>query len=187
MQTLAAMNLREALLEEHSKQQTNKIVLYIGADQKKFDELMQVFFNSPYRLVQHAAWPISYIVIAHPNLITKHLPAIVALLRQPNIHNAVKRNIVRFLQEIDIPEELHGQVMDVCFAFVADPREAVAVKAFSLTVLDKLREIYPDITGELKTLIETRLPNETAAFKSRAGKILARMEKGPGRKKQPGS
>jgi hypothetical protein len=52
------------------------------------------------------------------------------------------------------------------------PAEAVAVKAFSLTVLGKLAKIYPDIMPELKLLIEDQLPNQTAAFKVRAKQIL---------------
>ncbi len=37
------MNLRSEILKEHSKKQTDKIVRYIGTDQKKFDELVELF------------------------------------------------------------------------------------------------------------------------------------------------
>ena len=83
------------------------------------------------------------------------------------------RNILRVLQSYDIPASLHGRLMDACFRFIADPLAPIAVKAFSLTVLDKLSREYPDIRGELVTTIEERLPHETAAFRSRARKILA--------------
>ena len=66
----------------------------------------------------------------------------------------------------------HGEVMNTCFEFVADPETLPAIKASSLTVLEKLAEKYPDIKPELKLIIEERWPYESAAFKSRARKIL---------------
>ena len=54
--------------------------------------------------------------------------------------------------------------MDICFRYVASPKEAVAVKAFSLTVLGNLAKLYPEILPEIKLLIEAQLPNQTAAF-----------------------
>ncbi|MBK8089678.1 MAG: hypothetical protein IPK31_18100 [Chitinophagaceae bacterium] len=96
-------------------------------------------------------------------------------LRKEKLHNAVKRNIVRLLQEVPIPEKLHGEVMDTCFGFVADVQEAIAVKAFSLTILENLSKQYPEIKHELKVIIEERWDYETAAFHSRAKKILKNL------------
>lgn len=44
--------------------------------------------------------------------------------------------------------------MDICFNYIASPTEAVAIKAFSLTVLSNLAAIYPEILPEIKLLIE---------------------------------
>jgi len=166
------MNLREEILSEHSKAQTNKIIQWVGSSQKRFDELVHLFLHDEYRVTQRAGWPMSYVVSAHPQLVKKHLTVLVETLRKENLHNAVKRNIVRFLQDIPIPEELHGEVMDICFSFIMDPQEAVAVKAFSLTILEKLAKDYPEIMNELKVVVEERWDYETAAFHSRAKKIL---------------
>lgn len=82
---------------------------------------------------------------------------------------------MRLLEKTDIPFSLQGTVMDTCFQYIADPKEAVAVKAFSLGVLGKMMNMYPEIIPELKLLIEDRLPHETAAFASRAKKLLKKM------------
>lgn len=166
------MNLRSEILDEHSKAKTNKIIEWVGNSQQRFDELINLFLGDEYRITQRAGWPLSYIAIDHPQLVKKHLPVLVKTLRKEKLHNAVKRNIVRFLQEIPIPEKLQGDVMDCCFRFISDPAEAVAVKAFSLTILEKLAKDYPEIKNELKIIIEERWPYETAAFHSRAKKIL---------------
>jgi hypothetical protein len=167
------MNLREAILAEHSKQQTTKIVNWVGSNQQRFDELFSLFLNDEYRVVQRAAWPLSNAAIAHPLLIKKHFGKLLRNLQKPNLHDAVKRNTVRLLQDVEIPVKYHGTVMNLCFDYIISPTEKVAVKAFSLTILQKLSNQYPDIKQELVTVIENRWPYETAAFKSRAKKILS--------------
>lgn len=170
------MNIREVLLEEHSRQQCDRIVQYIGNSPSRFSELIRLFFSDEYRVVQRAAWPLSYCAIAHPILIRKHLKKIVENLDKPGIHDAVKRNTVRLLQEIAIPSDLHGRLMNTCFRFVEDPNEPVAIKAFSLTILHNLSKQYPEIIPEIKLLIGQQLPHQTAGFISRAKKILKEIE-----------
>jgi hypothetical protein len=166
------MNLREAILREHSKANCTRIVKWIGTDPKRFDVLVALFLNDEYRVVQRAAWPLSEIAIAHPSLIRKHLGKLLKQVRQTGLHEAVKRNTVRILQGIDIPERYHGDVMNLCFDYLVSPTEKPAVKAFSLTVLDKLSLLYPEIRQELRTIIEDQWDRETAAFRSRGRKIL---------------
>lgn len=169
---MSAFNLREVILKEHSKAQCTKIVNWVGTSQQRFDALFKLFLNDEYRVVQRAAWPVSYCVIAHPQFISKHWLALIKNLQKPNLHNAVKRNSIRLLQDIAIPGKYQGSIMDICFNYVASPTEAVAVKAFSLTVLGNLAKQYPEILPEIKLVIEEQMPQQTAAFKSRAKTFL---------------
>jgi hypothetical protein len=166
------MNLREQLLKEHSKANCNKIVQWIGASKQRFDELFKLFLSDEYRVVQNAAWPLSYCVIAHPQLIKKHFAKLVSNLARPGIQSAVKRNTMRLLQNIEVPKKYHGVLMDACFKYITVPGEAIAVKIFSLTVLEKLAKQYPEIVPELKLVIEENYEHASAGFKSRAKKIL---------------
>jgi hypothetical protein len=172
------MKLREAILAEHSRSQTNKIIRWIGNDQKRFDELFKLFISDDPLVTQRAGWPLSYAVIAHPGLIQKHFAKLLKNLAKPNLHNAVKRNSIRLLEDITIPERFHGDLMNICFDYITDPQEKPAIKAFSLTVLQNLSRQYPDIRNELKLVIESQWDNESAAFRSRAKKILKEIAKG---------
>ena len=169
-------DLREQILKEHSKAQCTTIVNWVGASQQRFDELFHLFLNDEYRVVQRAAWPVSYCVIAHPDFIKKYWPALIKNLQKQNLHNAVKRNSIRLLQGIKIPKKYQGQIMDICFKYVESPTEAVAVKAFSLTVLGNLAKQYPEIIPEMKLLIEEQLPHQTAAFKSRVKLLFKEVD-----------
>ncbi len=148
------------------------IVHWVGTLQERFDELFSLFLHDEYRVVQRAAWPLSYCAIAHPELIQKHFSKLINNLHKPGLHSAVRRNTVRLLQDVPIPAKYHGEIMDICFNYILSPEETVAVKAFSLTVLQKLSSFYPEIMQELKLVIEERWDHETTAFRSRAKKIL---------------
>ena len=169
------MDLRGQLLKEHSKTNTSRIITWVGSDQSRFDQLFDLFLHDEYRIVQRAAWPLSYCVMQHPPLIKKHFGKLLKNLRKPGIHDAVKRNTMRLLQSVDIPPRYQGTVTDTCFQYIATPAEPVAVKAFSLTVLEGLALQYPDIIPEIKLLIEENYDRETAAFKSRAKRLLKKI------------
>lgn len=170
------MKLREEILKEHSKAQCTKIVKWVGSNQQRFDELFNLFLNDEYRVVQRAAWPVSYCVDAHPILISKHWKELVNNLKKPNIHDAVKRNSVRLMQDIALPETYHGEIMDICFTYLESPKEALAIKCFSMSVLANLAKCYPEIKTELKIIVEDQLPHQTPGFKSRAKTVLKQLD-----------
>ena len=165
------MKLREEILKEHSKVQCTKIVKWVGSNQQRFDVLFNLFLHDEYRVVQRAAWPVSYCVRAHPQLIGHHFAKIIKNLQKPNLHDAVKRNTVRFLQNVSIPKRYQGALMDICFGYLQSPTEPIAVKVFAMTVLGNLSKEYPEIIPELKLVIEEQLPRQSAGFKSRAKKL----------------
>ena len=89
------MNLRNAILEEHSKAQTKMIVDWIGDHKDRIEALMDLFMNDEYRVVQRSAWMVSEVAKKHPELFSRHLPKLISKLEDTAAHNAVKRNIFR--------------------------------------------------------------------------------------------
>lgn len=170
------MNIKEEILKEHSKAQCTKVVKWVGSSQQRFDELFAIFLNEEYRITQRAAWPVSYCVMANPSFINKHWKKLISNLKKTKLHDAVKRNSIRLLQDMEIPEKYQGDLMDICFRYLESPTEALAVKVFSMTVLGNLAKKYPDIKSELKFLIEDQMLHQTAGFKSRGKKILKQLD-----------
>ncbi|MEN9547437.1 MAG: hypothetical protein RIR12_28 [Bacteroidota bacterium] len=166
------MNIKTALLKEHSKTQTNQIVAWIGSDQIRFNSLFALFTSDNYRLVQRSAWPLGYAVLAHPFLIKKHYALLFKKLEDATSHDAVKRNTLRILQEIDVPKKYHGTLMHLCFNFINTPTEKTAIRSFALTVLHRLSKTYTEIIPEIKTIIAERWTYETPSFKSRATRFI---------------
>ena len=166
------MDIRQALQAGHSKRLTIAIVEYIGNDAARFDELMQVFFAGEYRLTQRAAWPMNYCAEQQPQLILPYLPKLLKLLQCDDMHNAVKRNIVRLLQYVDVPKKLRAQVYSRCVDLVDDPRELPAVRVFAMTAAARIAKTEPALLSELRLIVEQHLPHATAAFRSRAKTVL---------------
>lgn len=172
------MGLRREILKEHSKAQATRIAEWIGNDKKRFAHLMEMFLNDEYRVVQRAAWIISMVAENYPKLLLPHLEAMVDRMKGNHLPAAVKRNVVKVLQNITIPTKLHGAIMEACFRFLADPKEAIAVRCFSMTVLANLSKEYPEIKNELKTVIEEALVQKASAgFRARAKNVIKELEK----------
>lgn len=171
------MDIRSALAKSHSKTTTLKIVKYIGDDVEKFRALVDIFLEGPYRITQRAAWPLSVCVESHPQLIQPHLNKILKFAGTPGIHDAVKRNTVRLLQFIDLPPKFQGKVADLCFRFLSEKAQPIAVRAFSLTVLSKIATAQKALQHELRIVIEDQLPYASPAFSARAKKVLHQLQK----------
>lgn len=169
------MDLRKEILKGHTKAQKDKIVAYVANDKKRFASLVTVFLNGPYRVTQRAAWPMTYVVESNPKLLTPHLKEILRFLEKEGIHDAVKRNAIRMLQFIDIPKKYHAKVTDLCFRFLSNRKEAIAIRVFAMSVLSKIADAHPELKNELALLIEDEMPYASAAFRSRGRKVLKQL------------
>ncbi|MBS1735978.1 MAG: hypothetical protein JSS98_05150 [Bacteroidetes bacterium] len=166
------MILKDQLLKAHNKNNCDIIVNWVGNHEDRFIQLFECFLTNDYRLAQRASWPLSYCVSAHPELLKNHFGALIKRMKSPSVHNAIKRNGVRLLQDVVIPEKFEGEIIEMCFSFLKSPYEAVAIKAFSMSVIFNLAQKYPELKRELKIAIEDQISHQSAAFKSRGNKIL---------------
>lgn len=177
MQQHLQMDIKAALLREHSKSQADRVANYACRSGNNFKELMECYSSKNFLLAQRAAWSVSIAGRLHPELVLPHLKYLVDVLDRKDVHDAVIRNSVRILETIDIPKKYQGKVMKACFGFLQDYSIPGAIKAFSMTTLFNLSKQYPEIRNELKSIIEGHWEHETPAFKSRGRKILAAIKK----------
>lgn len=167
------MDLRAAILEEHSKTQVIQITKWIGNDISRVKQLMQLFINDEYRIVQRAAWILSSVANDHPEVIIAYIPQMIDRMKDVHAPVAVKRNVLRILQRHTIPPAVHGELMNLCFDYLSDPKEVIAVRAFSMGILEQLSRLYPEIKNELRIIIETELAlSPTPGFRSKAKKVI---------------
>lgn len=172
------VNNRDFLIEhlsaEHSKAQTMFLVHWIGHDAGRLAALLDIFMGTDYRLTQRSAWVVRYVGEQVPYLLEPWLPQLVAMLRKPDAHPAVQRNVLNVFEAIDIPVAVQDELADCCFQYLADPQAAIVSRACAITVLDKICERVPELRPELRLLLEEHWEFGGAAFRSRARKVLGR-------------
>jgi hypothetical protein len=161
------MNLRE-----HSRQQYLFLTAYIGTDETRFHELLQLLYAGPRRLTQMAAGLLGHCAEAQPALLVPHVAALSDFCRQPNLPDAVRRNFMRALQFTDVPAEAQGAAFDLCLDLLNDAQEPVATKAFALTAATRLCQQYPPLARELLLVLEPQLALSRPALRSRARTAL---------------
>ncbi len=131
------MIIKEELLQEHSKSQTNKIADYIGNNKNRFKELMTLFLGKNELLNQRSAWVVSTVFKTQPQLISPYLKPIIKNMHHP-VHDAVKRNTLKILQNLAIPSDLQGEVCQICFPLLQSHNTAIAIKVFAMTVIKNI-------------------------------------------------
>ena len=67
------MDLKKKLNLGHSRLQTNEIVDYVNGSPDRFNKLINVYLNGPYRITQRAASPLSVCVERWPYLVDPHV------------------------------------------------------------------------------------------------------------------
>lgn len=168
------MNIKNELLADpyQSKRKATEVALYACTSPETFRELMHSFLSDESRLAQRAAYSVSIAAHSHPELIEPYIGVLISQLKRTDIHFAVIRNSARILQDSHIPDEFHGELMDVSFGLIQNRPVPIAIRAFCLTILYNLSGIYPEIRQELRVIIEELMDYEKPAFRARGKKIL---------------
>lgn len=171
------MDIREALLQEHSKAQTSRIVEYIGTDTERLDILIHLFLYDEYRICQRAAWAVGDIGEKYPELIEPYLEKMLKNLDN-NVHPAIIRNTVRVLSNLKkVSDSTLGLALDKCFRYLESPTVPVAIRVYAMRFLYKASLKEPDLKTELKILIEDFLEYEKPFFVAAGRDILRKMAK----------
>lgn len=164
------------LAESQSKKHTLKVTNWILENPIKIEELITLISDKDLFVARNAAWVTNYICSMKQELITPYFEQLYHTILNTKI-DGIKRNILCAWQGIQIPEEMNFYIADMCLHFLQNNKETVAVKAYSLSILQKLLPIIPELKEEILFEIEKQMPNSTAAFKYRAKAFLVYVNK----------
>ena len=174
------LQLNDFLSQPCSKKNALDVMNYIDSDEEKFAELMDLFLNGESKegkIKHRAGWMISHCCENNPSLVIPYLDALVCNLeKEKTLHNSIKRNTMKVLIPIkNIPHTLKGRLANLCFDYLADKNEAIAVRCNAMLVLYNIVQKEPELKSEFRMVIEEQLPFASAGFKSRARKILKQL------------
>jgi hypothetical protein len=166
------MDYRRGLKERNSKALWLEIFNDVGSDKGKLSELMDLFLGDDQRLAQSSSQPVGMIGEKKTDLIQPYLVKMVKHLKTNPI-DGVKRNVLRTFQFNTIPEEIEGEFFDIALNYLISISEAAAIKAFSMIVVRKVCEKYPELTEEVIPIIERLVEeSDSSGLKNRGEKEL---------------
>jgi len=171
------MDLETEILREHSKRQTVRIARWIGTDKKRYRQLLYLLLHGEPVVTQRAAWILSSCYDIHPPLITPWIPDLLKKMQEPDVHDALKRNVVRILQCCEIPSSQLGLVATLCFEYLGAPNTPIAIRVNAMSVLQRIAAREPDLKRELRTSIELMLPYGGPALYARAKAVMKQLER----------
>lgn len=146
---------------------------------EKLHALISLFLEGDATITQRAAWALSHYADEYPDGLSPYLSAMIDRCAQAGLPDAAKRNVSRILQFATIPENTVDAALNACFGWLEDPKEAIAVRCFSMSVIERLSRGQPELRGALQQSLDHILQYEqcTPAIKSRAGKVLKQIQK----------
>lgn len=173
------MNLVDVLGSDRSKTSIVRLSKAIAGNPEMLKEIVRIIYSENAPLPLYASRVLTDLSEKHPQLIRPYVSRLINTVRDFKV-SGVKRHILRTLATQEIPHKLQGKMVSICFDFILDASEPVAVKVFALEILSRLSAMHPGLKSEIRAAIMDQLPKTSAAFHSRAKKVLKKMEKGTG-------
>jgi len=140
---------------------------------------MDCFFaeTDNYKVPQRAAHTVSLMFDRNQQIVLPYMNRLIISVLNPELTSSLKRNILRILQSMEIPENFLGEIYEACYGFLINPKEEIAIRAFAITVLYNISEKYPELKPELAATIESVLsePGCSPGVQSRAKKALKNL------------
>ncbi len=146
-----------------NKDQISIFVEEISQSKDLFDATIDLIINEPYTRLLGPSWAIGYAGILKPNWFFARLPEIYSSLNSQT-PNYIYRSVARVIRDTEIPDEYLGIITQKGFDWLTDPKQAIAVRVFSLHTLSKILDKEPELAIELKGIIETIMPNASSGM-----------------------
>ena len=167
--------LRELLLTEMSRRNTDIICGLVFQKPELFDQLFTIFAGNRETESRRAAWVLDIVSEKMPELLVPHADELVGLLTVFK-HDGLKRHSLHMLSRLELPDgDRLGILINTCFNWLLSPGEAVAAKMYCMEILYRISQREPDLKKELADSIEWRLDEETPGFKNHGQKVLKRL------------
>lgn len=148
----------------------------IGDNEEYFKMAYNIAFTEAYPMSMRAAHVCQLCCEKYYNLIIPYMDEL-PLRLQTNKIDGVKRCFLKIIA-FYIPEKKFGNIdklTEVCFNFMTDYSQSIAVRAYSMDVAFKLCQLEPDLQFELEEIARFELESPHPGMQSKAMKVLEKM------------
>ena len=171
------MDLKAQLEDRNLKWNWDKIADYLVLNPSLIPDLLEFMFNGELHQRKNAAAVFGKICDRQKSLLDPYLIPLGQHLRTNPI-DASKRSIIRLFQFCEIPEEIEGELFDQIIEYLKSSEEAIAIKAFGMTVARRICQKYSELAVELIPRIEILVEEKVSAgIVNRGRKELKLLQK----------
>lgn len=141
-------------------------------------DLINYSLDRDYLLSSRAMWVLGHVSDVDNSLIPPYYSKLILNLKNKDLHNGVIRNTLRLFQKYKVPKKHETFMLDKCYEYITNPKEAIAVRAFAITVVFNISKPFPELLNELKLILnEVNKQEEAPGIKSRVKNTLKNIDK----------
>jgi hypothetical protein len=141
-------------------------------------ELIVLALDKDQLLSSRAMWVLGHCSDIDYNRVKPFFNILIDNLKHPNLHNGVIRNTLRLFQKHTVPKKQESFLLDKCFEYIKNPTEAIAVRAFAMTVIFNISKPYPELLDELLMILnDLSIHDNGPGIRSRLKNILKDIHK----------
>ena len=159
----------ESKLVDSSRVLADMLVQDIGNNPEKFREIINISFRDEYPVSMRAARIIPLITEIYPELLNPYIPWIITKLQHLKTEG-VRRGFLKALSEssYSFNDEQMGILANLAFTWLPDPKEPISVRYYSIEIILKISEKYPELQIELKPLLHELLQDAPSGIKAKS-------------------
>jgi hypothetical protein len=165
------MNLVQSISKEHSRRLTLAIVQWVGVNEKRMCEFMEIILGGDGELARRASWALAHFSEIQIEMLNLYAHKMIKKLYEDGLHDGLKRNILKPLTMLHFSEDDEGLLLDKCFKLFSTVDESEVVKIYAMEIIYTLSQKYEELGDELFALLEYQLPQAKPALKSRAKRL----------------
>jgi len=168
----------EIKLVDSSRKIADILTNDIGNDPERLSEMIAISLKDQYPLSMRATRVVTLTAEKYPEIIVPFIPEIINKLRSLKVEG-VRRGFMKIVADInyEFDEDQTGYIADMAFTCLADTREAIAIRYYSIEILLKIIKVYPELAIELKEILTGMLEEQSAGLISKSKQTLHYLNK----------
>ncbi len=182
IQTTSVNSIREAdfvltLENTHGRKEAEWLAELAAEKEDVLSRLINFSFSADNKLSSKASWSLSKVHDKHPETLTPFIPMIIGSLDRLE-NESVRRSFMKIISISDITvvtRKHQGILADYCFRMLRSGFSSIAVKAYSMEIIYRLAQVYPELTGELAATINLLQDEKSAGILAKGRIILKRL------------
>jgi len=158
------MDIRDKVLGIRAERNFTVFQKYFKEYPNEITDLVQLINKKEaYPIPEYASWILVHLCKSDASTIQPFYKTIIDQLFGTE-NQSVRRNLINVIDHIIIQDYKESELIDLLISFIQDFENKVAVHVYSMQVLTKFVQKYPELKPEIEEVIHLNSENKTPAY-----------------------